>query len=181
MLITCFDEIPDPRDPRGVRYELSKVLFFVVLAMLSNATSYRKIAIWVRNKFPYLKEKFNLQWKKAPSYSAIRIILNCVKEADLEEGFRKHAHYLASKQIVNGKLLATDGKVLRGSFDRFEDQKAIQVLSIFLAQENIILAHEQVEEKTNEIPVAQELIPALEVEGCIYSFDAMNCQKKHLK
>ena len=69
--------------------------------------------------------------------------------------------------------------MVRGSFDHFEDQSAIQVLSAFLSKGSIILGHEEIENhKTNEIPMAQKLIKVLKVEGFLFTFDALHCQKK---
>ena len=74
------------------------------------------------------------------------------------------------------RAIALDGKVLRGSFDRFQDQKAAQVLSAFCQGKHIILGHLPVSTKTNEIPVAQRLIEELGLEGCLYTLDALHCQ-----
>ncbi|MCP4363015.1 MAG: hypothetical protein GY796_33840, partial [Chloroflexi bacterium] len=64
---------------------------------------------------------------------------------------------------LDGKkaFIGYDGKVIRGSFDHFNDQKAIQVLSAFAVDEQIILGHEEIETKTNEIPTAQGLMEKL--------------------
>ena len=40
------------------------------------------------------------------------------------------------------------------------------------------MAHVELDDKTNEIPVAQALIAELHLEGCLFTFDAMHCQKK---
>ena len=55
---------------------------------------------------------------------------------------------------------------------------AILVLSFFDTQSELILAHETIDVKTNEIPVAQALIPQLGLEGAVYALDALHCQKK---
>ena len=69
---------------------------------------------------------------------------------------------------------------MRGSFDHFRDQKAIQVLSAFLTDSHLILAHVEIAEKTNEIPTAQELMACLGLSGDIFTFDALHCQEKTL-
>ena len=76
------------------------------------------------------------------------------------------------------KFLGCDGKVLRGSFDNFNDQKSIQIFSVFSSENRIILAHEEIAEKTNEIPTAQALMEGLGLSGYIFTFDALHCQKK---
>lgn len=79
------------------------------------------------------------------------------------------------------RFIGFAGKVLCGSFDHFQDQKAIQILSAFLSERRIILAHEEIAEKTNEIPTAQELIRKLGLSGYIFTFAAINCQVKTLE
>ena len=45
---------------------------------------------------------------------------------------------------------------------------------------NIILAHEKIEEKSNEIPAAQKMIRELGLRDCIFTLDAVHCQEKTL-
>jgi len=54
-------------------------------------------------------------------------------------------------------------------------------LSAFLTDRRIILAHEEIARKTNEIPTAQALMTALGLANCIFTFDAINCQEKTLE
>jgi len=180
MLLSLFEEIPDKRRDQGKMYTQAHVLFFSVFAILSGATSYRKIYTFINEHRRYFKKKFKLKkWKKAPSYSTIRKIIKGVAPKELEVAFRKYSKFLADSKPGELLVVSLDGKVLRGSFDRFEDQAAIQVFSAFLAKKNIIIAHEEIiGQKTNEIPVAQELIKNLGLENCIFTSDAMHCQKK---
>jgi hypothetical protein len=71
--------------------------------------------------------------------------------------------------------------VLRGSFDAFNDRKAKQVLSAFAADTHLVLAHIEIDEKSNEIPAVQMLLQELDVAHHIITLDALHCQKKHLK
>ena len=73
--------------------------------------------------------------------------------------------------------IAVDGKTLRGSFDAFADKKAAHMLSALRHADRIVLGHMMVEEKSNEIPAAPELIEALGVKGCVFTLDAEHCQK----
>ena len=74
--------------------------------------------------------------------------------------------------------LACDGKTLRGSFDHLQDQRAAQILSVFAHEEQLILAHEDITEKSNEIPAFQSLIKELALEKKLFTMDAMHTQKK---
>ena len=74
--------------------------------------------------------------------------------------------------------VALDGKTLRGSFDKFNDRAAAQVLSAFATDTALVLAHIDIAERSNEIPAAQALLAELGLApGVIVTLDALHCQK----
>ena len=176
MLQSFLFEINDHRRKQGMRYQQGPILLFSILAILSGATSYRKIHQFIVNHYDELDEVFELNWKRMPAYTTIRDIIQGTAREELEQSFRKHSNSLVNRDKKR-LFVGYDGKVLRGSFDDFNDQKAIQILSAFANDENIILAHEEVEDKTNEIPTAQYLIEKLGLTGCVFTFDALHCQR----
>ena len=176
MLQSFLFEIKDHRRKQGLRYQQGHVLLFSIMAILSGATSYRKICQFIVSHYVALDELFELNWKRMPAYTTIRDIIQGTSGQELERSFRKHSASLGEKE-VDRVFIGCDGKVLRGSFDHFNDQKAVQLLSAFATNENIILAHEEIGRKTNEIPMAQILIEKLGLSGCIFTLDALHCQK----
>ncbi len=64
---------------------------------------------------------------------------------------------------TTGKHLSVDGKVMNGS--RYKDQKAIEVVGAVLSEIGVVIAHQKIAEKSNEIP------------EFLFTFDAMNTQK----
>ncbi len=154
-------------------------MFLSILALLSGATSYRKMHAFVQTNYEALNQLFALNWKRLPTHTTIRTIIRATSPAELERCFREDSASLAKSNFPT-RFLSFDGKVLHGSFDHFQDQKAIQVLSAFLTDSRIILAHEEIAEKTNEIPTAQELMTRLGLSGYIFTFDALHCQEKTL-
>ena len=97
----------------------------------------------------------------------------------MEAAFRRHAALLqAAKQRQGQGSIALDGKTLRGSFDKFRDRAAAQVLSAFATDTTLVLAHMDIAERSNEIPAAQTLLAELGVaRDTIVTLDAMHCQK----
>lgn len=178
MLLPALIEMNDHRRTQGRRYKLPHILLFAVLAIASNANSYRTIHTWIVEHYHVLDELFDLHWKRMPAYTTIRDIIQQSDGDALERVLRTYGKAVTKNDRRKRVLVALDGKVLRGSFDRFHDQGAIQVLSAFLTDEKIILAHEEIEEKTNEIPVAQQLLPALGLQDALFTLDALHCQKK---
>jgi hypothetical protein len=181
MLRNIFESIPEKRRAQGRMYKAGDILFLSILAILSGGTSYRKMHTFMEAHLNYLKKRFKIKWKKSPSYSTIRKVIHQIDPEALEKAMREHSRLLSEKK-TGSIFVNLDGKCLRGSFDHFEDEKAIQVFSAFLTGENIVLAHEEIRgQKTNEIPIAQELIQNLGLENCIFTSDAMHCQKKQSK
>jgi predicted transposase YbfD/YdcC len=177
-LLETFSQIRDHRRAEGKLYPLPQILVFCLLAMLAGATSYRKMHEFIMVHFRRLSLLFPSKMLKAPCYTQIRNIMAGLDPTDMEQAFRLHAEGLFRSEGDSLTLLAVDGKALRGSFDALKDKKATQILSVFATDGRIILAHVDIADKTNEIPVAQALIAELRLERCLFTFDAMHCQKK---
>ena len=181
MIITFLDDLKDHRRAQGKRYELRFVVLFSIMAYLSNAKSYRDIERFINSHFDTLKKDFALEWKEPPGYTTIRNILLGVDQDELESCFRAYTQSMLAENKTNTLIaIAMDGKVLRGSFDNLQDKRAIQIVSMFETDSKIILAHEVISEKTNEIPVIQMLLKDIELEDYCYTTDALHCQKKLL-
>lgn len=180
MLRSFLSGIRDHRRGQGKRYRLEHILLFSILAILSGSTSYRKIHRFIEARYDILNDTFELNWKRMPAYTTIRDIIQGTSGRELEKSFRAYSQELA-KNDGKRQFIGCDGKVLRGSFDHFKDQKAVQILSAFLNEGHLILAHEEIADKTNEIPTAQRLMEELGLSGYIYTFDALHCQEKTLE
>jgi DDE family transposase len=170
--------IPDPRRAEGKLYQLPHVLLFSILAIVSGANSYRGIRTFIKVHRRNLNKAFKINWKRPPAHTAIRYILQGLNGADVEKVFREHADELNFAARPGARVIAFDGKALKGSFDNFKDAKARQVLSAFAVDTALVLAHIEISEKSNEIPAVQKLLEELDVAGHIVTCDAMHCQKK---
>jgi hypothetical protein len=171
--------IPDPRRAEGKLYRLPHVLLFSIFALVSGANSYRGVQTYFKAHRRALNKAFKIKWKRAPAHTAIRYILQGLDAADVEKVFREHAAFLNfAPDTAKACIIAFDGKTLKGSFDNFNDAKAKQVLSAFAVDTALVLAHIEIDEKSNEIPAVQKLLAELDVAGHIVTCDAMHCQKK---
>lgn len=185
-LLTALGEVRDPRRAQGQRYPLSHLLLFTVLALLSGAKSYRGIITFLEQRRDLLNQTFGVDLQRAPVVNTLRTILQSLESEDLEAVFRRHAKGLLEVQTPGQETpgqgdematIALDGKTLRGSFDHMEDKKAAQVLTAFASRSAIVLAHSEIDVKSNEIPAAQRMIAELGLSGVIFTADAMHCQK----
>jgi DDE_Tnp_1-associated len=176
-LLTALSEVPDPRRAEGRRYPLAPLLLFTVLALLSGATSYRRIIIFLEQRRGVLNALFGFSLKRAPSINTVRTVLQGLDGDALEQAFRRHAEGLLARTRGRMPVIALDGKTLKGSFDHLNDRKAAQALSAFASEAAILLAHSEIDDKSNEIPAAQRMIAELGLSGVLFTADALHCQK----
>jgi predicted transposase YbfD/YdcC len=185
MSVTLLDvlvDVPDPRRAEGKRHPLPQVLLFCILANLCGAHTYKRMAAFIRRHFKLLKKHFPCDMKAPIGKSQLRDLLASLCPKGLEAAFRIHAAALEADALVgkgiDEKTTAVDGTALKGSADTAKNQRMKQMLSMFGTVGRIILAHVDIDQKTNEIPVAQELIQELGLKDRLYTFDALHCQIK---
>src|SRR3954462_15023810 len=175
-LLAALDRIPDPRGRQGRRYGLAHLLLFSVLAVLAGATSYRRIRLFIGVHRERLNATCGPRSRRAPAVNTLRALLHALDPAELEAAFRRHAEHLGGAAPSAQRVVALDGKTLRGSFDHLDDQAAAQVLSAFAGEAALILAHQEVVEG-DEVAAAQALIERLGLRGVLFTADALHCQK----
>ncbi len=118
-----------------------------------------------------VKKLLGVEFIITPKRSAVSDILAKVDSEAVELLFREWIRIYVD---TTGKHLSVDGKVMNGS--RYKDQKAIQVVGAVLSEIGVVIAHQKIAEKSNEIPALQAMIAELGDEF-LFTFDAMNTQK----
>jgi len=179
LLGGLFSELVDQRKARGKRYQQEPLLCALLLAVLSGATSLRKMELFIGERLEQLNALFGTTWKKAPTWVGIRRFLLKLDAAKVEEVVRLHAENQVSVK-PGMQFIAMDGKALRGSASRVMNVRARQLVSAFTHDDLIVLGHLEVAAKSNEIPAVQSLIESLGLSGRVFTLDAMHCQKKRL-
>lgn len=86
-----------------------------------------------------------------------------------------------AEDVHEKSIVSVDGKESRGSKRKTGGQgeiRALQTLNVYSNDYGICLAQKFIEEKTNEIPAAQEILSLMNLKDTIVTADAMNCQKE---
>jgi predicted transposase YbfD/YdcC len=104
----------------------------------------------------------------------LRRFFRAIDSTQFQHLFVKWIRAWLSPEVAN-KVIAIDGKTLRGSHDGA--QAAIHLVSAFASEANIVLGQVKTAEKSNEITAIPELLEWLDVRGAIVTIDAMGCQK----
>lgn len=182
------DGVPDYRHPSYTRHPLGDIIMIVFFAVMGNANEWGEIESFAKKKEKWLRKYLELP-NGVPTDDTYRVVMGCI---NTEHFFQATVQVLL--QTVNGiiasaekgdalhekEIVSVDGKVSRGSGrSRAMDGKvkAFQALNIYSSQYGFCLAQKFIDEKTNEIPAAQELLRLMDLEKTIVTADAMNCQK----
>ena len=172
-LLELLSKVPDHRKGQGKRHKLEHILYLSILAGLMGATDYKQISIWIDKHVQkeQIKKLLGVEFIITPKRSAVSDILAKVDSEAVELLFRE---WIRTYVDTTGKHLSVDGKVMNGS--RYKDQRSIEVVGAVLSEIGVVIAHQQIAEKSNEIPALQTMIGELGDEF-IFTFDAMNTQK----
>lgn len=176
-LIAVLAEIPDFRRPRGQRHSLVAILALACSAMLCGSRSYTAIAEWGRNYGACLMRALGFT-RQSPCAATLHTVLRRVNREVVEAKLGTWAEGLlagtpASREVEEG--IAIDGKTLRGS--QKQGAPGAHVLSALAHRLGLTLAQQAVADKTNEIPVALELLRHVVLEGRVVTMDALLPQR----
>lgn len=171
-LATVFASLPDPRARRGQRYSLPFLLTCLVAALLCNCDSTHAVEQWCAAHRSLLARVFGPLRFLSPSGSLYRRLLPRLSVEHLEWGLA--AWVRATRPQEDGEPVAVDGKTVRGAGTR--EQAAPHLLAFCTHESQETLLQTSVGEKTNEIPVAQALVPFLSWSGRVCTADALHTQ-----
>ena len=172
-LISLFGDMPDPRLDRKKLHNLVDIIAIAILAVICGAESWVDIEEFGEARYEWLKGFLELP-NGIPSHDTFNRVFSLINPKEFEKRF---VDWVA---MISGKLqgqIVIDGKVLEGSGNRRKKKEPLWIVSAWAADLDLVLAHTQVEEKSNEITAIPKILDILSVEGCVISIDAMGCQK----
>jgi predicted transposase YbfD/YdcC len=172
-----FEAVPDPRSAHGLRYDLAFLLTCLLAALLCNCNSTEAIAQWCQEHQPLLRQTFGPRLFLAPSGSLYRRLLPRLSVEALEQVIGTWVQ----KTLVAppDEPIALDGKTVRGA--RTANHVAPHLLSFRTHVSQETLFQISVSEKTNEIPVAQAILPLLPIFGRVCTADALHTHAEFMR
>ncbi|MFD8209649.1 ISAs1 family transposase [Streptomyces sp. NPDC059695] len=185
-LLERLAEVPDPRDPCGVRHRLAVVLALTACAVLAGATSLLAVAEWIADAPAHVLEQVGtrpdplLPRRVLPAETTVRRLLARVDGDALDKAV---GSWLADRRpkatgAAGLRGLAVDGKSQRGAA-KAKDRK-IYLLAALDHTTGLVLAQMDVGEKTNEITCFQPLLDTVaDLAGVMVTSDAMHTQREH--
>ena len=134
-LLSAFQQLTDPRHPRGVRHPFPGLLAVIFLGLLSRQSDFASIARWAKRHWAVLKPAFGLTRTYAPhetTYSRVAALFSV-------DQFRAAlARWLSGVMTEPPTIAAVDGKTSKQADDEHGDP--VHVLNVVAHGANVRLA-----------------------------------------
>jgi len=171
-LIKSAETVPDKRRPlENIQHKLSEILVIAFCAIICGAQTYHDIEIFGNAKMVWLSNYLTLL-NGIPNADTFERIFETLDAVVVASKMR----WLLQSDEFAGKIIAFDGKTMRGS--SCEDKSSMHVISAFLTDAQIVLGEIMCDEESNEITAIPELLETINVEKAIVTIDAMGMQTK---
>jgi predicted transposase YbfD/YdcC len=168
-----FSSIEDPRIDRKKLHQLLDIMVIAICAAICGADTWEDVEIFGKAKEKWFREFLKLP-NGIPSHDTFNRVFNRLDPEQFQSCFINWIN--AASQIIEGQVIAIDGKVLRRSHDQGIGKAAIDMVSAWATANHLVLGQVKVDEKSNEITAIPQLLKVLEISGCIITIDALGCQ-----
>ena len=177
-IISVMRAIDDPRIDRTKLHSLTDILVISVCAAMCGMTGWEEIQAFGEEKEEWFRKFLELK-NGIPSHDTFRRVFERIEPKQLRAALALWTENL--QQNLDGKIVAIDGKTLKGSCDKTKGLKPLHLVSAWAAESNFVLGQCAVGKKQNEITKIPELLRMLEMKGAIVTIDAIGCQKEVAK
>jgi predicted transposase YbfD/YdcC len=165
--------IQDPRVERTRKHPLETILVVSLLAVICGADSFVAIETYAKSRKEWLATFLDLSGG-VPSHDTIGRVFAALNPMMLAEAFRRWTEAMATAS--KEKLIAIDGKTLRGAFKQAGDGVFVHMVSAWSSANGVVLGQVKTEEKSNEITAIPALLDLIEVKSALVTIDAAGTQ-----
>jgi predicted transposase YbfD/YdcC len=170
-----FAELEDPRGRQGVEHPFLSIVMIAILAVIGGATGWEDIETYAESHAVWLSSLLALP-NGVPHADTYRRVFERIAPEALEGCFLGWVRQIVASS--GAQVIPIDGKTLKGSYDRNQQQSALHVVSAWASEHRLLLGQVKVASKSNEITAIPALLKLLDISGCIITLDAMGTQKE---
>jgi predicted transposase YbfD/YdcC len=174
-LLRAFSQLEDPRMNRTKHHSLSDILTLALCAIICGADGWVQVEKFGNCKKEWFQAFLDLP-HGIPSHDTFGRVFAMLDPDVFERCFLNWIKQLA--QATQGRLVALDGKTMRGSLDAANGKAAIHMVSAWCQANHMVLGQLAIDAKSNEITAMPALLKLLDINGAVVTADAAGCQKK---
>jgi predicted transposase YbfD/YdcC len=170
-----FADLEDPRIDRTKLHPLINILVIALCAAICGADSWTDVELFGESKREWFAKFLDLT-NGIPSHDTFGRVFALLNAEQFQRCFINWVQAVC--EVLQGQVVAIDGKTLRRSHNRTIGKDAIHMVSAWATKNQLVLGQVKVDDKSNEITAIPALLDLLELSGCIVTIDAIGCQKE---
>jgi hypothetical protein len=171
--------IKDKRRGQAQQHKIDVVLMITIMATMSGYQGYRAIGDFAKRYKKHIVKYLELEKDRVPAYATVRRVLQEIDHKKFGTIFTEWMKHYMEKS--NSQWIAVDGKAIKGTKQKEEDKKLAHLVSFFASDSQEILIARKTADKSNEIPLVQEMMKEFPLKDMVITLDALHCQSKTLK
>lgn len=173
-LIHIFSQLEDPRVPGRCSHKLIDIIVITVCAIACGIKHWNTIEEFAKQRKTWLKRFLELP-NGIPSHQTFCRIFSLIPPEDFLNCF---TNWVSTQYATAANdIIAIDGKTVRKSGNKNEEQKPLHLINAYSTNQGITLGSIKTPDKSNEIKGIPPLLKSLNIEGSVITMDAMGTQK----
>lgn len=168
-----FGDLPDPRSGDNISHPLINIVTISLCAVICGANSWVDVEQFGEAKQSWFEQFLHMP-HGVPSHDTLGRFFRLLDPDEFEARFRDWTRHIC--ELLDGEVLAVDGKQLRRSKDGPLGTDGIYMVNVWATENQLSLAQAKVANHTNEITAIPLLLRLLEIEETIITIDAIGCQ-----
>lgn len=191
-LVAHLATIPDPRSPRGRRYEWVYLLTLIAVAMMSGESTLVGISQWLSAHQDELLTYLPTKRKTLPSLATVRRVLWALDVQMLERAIGAYLQGVGREMGESGQIVtstgerlsgqAVDGKTVRcATAHQTGTNQVTHLVAVVGHEHGLVWAQAAAATKLGERKVAEQLLAHLPLSNTVTTFDALHTSVKQAK
>ena len=168
-VLKYFENLQDPRSIRNQKHPFMTLIGTSLLASLAGIDSFSGFADFTESHFDALEKFFKFPCG-TPSHDTYQRFWDALNPLEFYQSFSEFTKSLAT---ITSTYINVDGKTIRNS----GHEKALHIVNAWCQSNQLTLAQEKVDSKSNEITALPKLLSLLDLKERIVTIDAMGAQR----
>lgn len=168
-----FGDLPDPRSGDNISHPMINIVTIAICAVICGADNWVDVEMFGEAKKRWFDSFLDLK-HGIPSHDTFGRVFRQLNPEEFERRFYEWTSHIC--ELVDGEVVAVDGKQLRRSKDGTLGKTGIYMVNVWATENQLSLAQAKVENHTNEITAIPILLRLLELDNSVITIDAIGCQ-----
>lgn len=174
-LLSTLSDIEDFRIINKCRHKLSDILLIGLFTYLSNGEDFEDMVLFAESNYDFVKKYCELP-NGIPSHDTFNRVFKSLSPEVLRNLLQDYGKQVI--EVLAEKQICIDGKKIKGVSPKSIGNQGLFIVNAWVAENNLCIAQEKVNDKSNEITAIPGVISQLDIKGAVVSIDAIGCQKE---